>query len=104
MKIAQINLPKADNNGNAITTAHDYVAQTLCLAFGGLTQWDAIGSWIDNGALYREAVTVYQVAFGDDPDLRGAELLRSIATNAGNLGGQIAMFLVIDGEAEIIDI
>lgn len=103
MRIAQINLPILDNNGAGINAVHDALQLDLCNFFGGFTVFEGRGAWVDNGKLYQEPVMVYQVAF--DPNADGvADLLRAIARDYGKAGKQIAMFLVIDGEAEIITI
>lgn len=102
MRIFQINLPTLDNNGAGIVHAHEKLQKGLCQAFGGYTVTEGQGAWMDNGKLYAEPVMVYQAAY--DPHTIPADLLREMAQFTGKDAKQIAMFIVIDGEAEIIDI
>lgn len=102
MRIAQINLPVFDNNGVNLDDVHANLANNLCVVFGGFTVWQARGAWVDDGKLYQEDVKVYQVAY--EPDHVARNNLRALTIRAGKEARQIAMFLVIDGETEIITI
>jgi hypothetical protein len=102
MRIAQINLPVFDNNGVNLDAVHETLARNLCVIYGGFTVTAGRGAWVDNGRLYHEDVKVYQVAY--DPAQIGAQRMRDTAQYIGRMAKQIAMFIVIDGEAEILTI
>lgn len=102
MRIFQINLPVLDNNGAGMVHVHEKLQRDLCAAFGGYTVTEAQGAWMDKGKLYAEPVMVYQVAY--DPRIIPVDLLREMAQFTGKAAKQIAIFIVIDGEAEILEI
>lgn len=102
MRIAQINLPVFDNNGVNLDATHVALANDLIALFGGFTVWQGRGAWADNGKLYYEDVKVYQVAYEPDHIIR--ETIRAVAKRIGRQAGQLAMFIVMDGESEIIEI
>jgi hypothetical protein len=94
MRIAQINLPVFDNNGVNLDAAHVALANDLITLFGGFTVWQGRGAWADNGKLYYEY----------EPDHVIRETIRAVAKRIGRQAGQLAMFIVMDGESEIIEI
>lgn len=104
MRIAQINLPVNFNNGAPADVAHEYIRNRLCRVFGGFTSWAGNGAWIDDdGKLYAEPVVVYQVAYDETlPSMPGN--IRTIAEHAGRLAEQLAVFYIVDGVAEIVNI
>ena len=102
MRIAQINLPVNGNNGESLSVVHDDLARDLARLFGGYTCTYGMGGWLNDGAVQTEPVAVYQVAFvGNVGDV---ETFKGLVHAAGKAAGQIAMFYVIDGEAEIVTI
>jgi hypothetical protein len=103
MRIAQLNLPVFGNDGVNLDAVHNALSVDLCQFFGGFTVTQGRGAWVDAGKLYHEDVKVYQIAFDANAD-GVADLLRAIARDYGKAANQIAMFLVIDGAAEIITI
>ncbi len=102
MRIAQINLPVLDNNGAGMVHVHEKLQRDLCAAFGGYTVTEAQGAWMDKGKLYAEPVMVYQVAY--EPNSTAVSQLKAEARHIGAMAKQIAIFIVIDGEAEILEI
>jgi hypothetical protein len=102
MRIAQINLPVLDNNGAGMVHVHEKLQRDLCTIFGGYTVTEAQGAWMDKGKLYAEPVMVYQVAY--EPNASERQKIRMVADRAGKAAKQIAMFVVLDGEAEIVEI
>lgn len=101
MRIAQINMPLALNDGTPALAAHAYLEQRLCDVFGGFTSWNGNGAWMDNGKLYAEPVKVYQIAYDENSIAHDFDAVPIIAREAGRRAAQIAVFYVIDGKATI---
>jgi hypothetical protein len=71
--------------------------------FGGYTSWQGEGFWREpNGETYREAVTIYEVASARE--VKPAHTFRAIALAAGAMIKEKAVYVIIDGVAEIIDL
>lgn len=107
MRIAQINLPLLSNEGKSLVGVHETLQRDLCTLFGGYTVTEGQGAWMDKGKLYAEPVAVYQVAipFKDWTEQEASRnKVRMLADRAGKAAEQIAMFVVIDGEVEFIEI
>lgn len=103
MRIAQINLPLYSNEHTPLTRTHEALKNDLLVMFKGFTMWEAQGAWIDeSGTMFAEPVMVYQVAYEPDHTIR--ETIRSIAKRIGRMSHQFAVFIVLDGESEIIEI
>lgn len=74
--------------------AHDFIEYALLNTFGGYTQTMANGAWKDDdGAIYRDESYVYEVAI--EPTPLAIAKFRDIATNAGQLAGQLAVAIVL---------
>lgn len=102
MKIARIHFPTLGNNGDPLYGVIGVLEKRLMQEFGGFTYWNAQGAWkSDNGRVYKEPVTVYEVAYEgyENHDLT----IRGIAVAVGRLAEQEAVFVIIDGNAEILD-
>lgn len=108
MRIAQINLPILDNDGNSLLDLHETIQRDLCNIFGGYTVFEARGGWLapsteqELGKLYQETVMVYQIAY--NPADGAQHTIRAYAERYGKAAKQLAVFIVIDGEVEIIDL
>lgn len=103
--VAQIVLPKLGNNGESLDSAHAHIRKSLCRFFGGFTALDSFGGWIDpeSGTEYLEAGITYQTGMADTAE--NAELLRTIAIEAGIMAQQLAMAITLPNRAfEILTI
>ena len=101
-RIAQIILPKTDNDGNSLMTIHAEYRKAFCHCFGGYTALPACGGWVDDkGKLYEDASIVYHIAMDDT--YWNAEKVRGLANAAAHEMRQEAIFIVLpSGEVEFI--
>lgn len=105
MRLAQIILPEYDNNGDSVIEAHRYLQKALSETFGGYTSLRSQGGWVDpkSGQVHTEPGKVYQVAMETDDWSVGE--LRAIASLAGTMAFQKAIFVVFPThDVEIIDL
>lgn len=103
MQKVEIIIPKQNNNGESLEPVISQVKMNLCQLFGGFTAFQAEGGWIsDEGKLYQEPVTVLVSAVAEDK-ADEAKLIISIARNVMELTDQLAVFVSINGQAQIID-
>jgi len=104
LRLAQIILPKADNDGADLKAVHYSLRRAIAKRFGGFTALDSFGGWIDDsGKLFEEPGVTYQIACEDSEETRAA--LREIATVHGRAAAQLAVFVSYpDGSADILDI
>lgn len=102
MREASFIIPCQDNAGEPLATVHDTIKQELADQFGGYTSHLTHGGWIDRGKLYDEKGVRYTVAL--DPEGWFPAAWHELAARYGELAGQIAVYVVYDGEAEIIHI
>jgi len=104
LRLAQIILPKADNEGRDLGAVHYSLRRAIASEFGGFTALDSFGGWIDDsGKLYEESGVTYQIACEDSESSRLK--LRDIAIIHGRAAAQLAVFVSYpNGAAEIIDI
>lgn len=101
-RLAQIVLPKNDNDGKSLVWVHELLQHKLCAAYGGFTAVDSFGGWIDpkDGKLYKEEGVVYHVAVRGYTD---AFTLRQIAAWALEEAKQEAIFIVFgDGTVDFV--
>lgn len=104
MRIAQITLPVYSNDHRHLVHTHEALSNDLLVLFGGFTVVDGQGAWKDGvGTVYAEPVKVYSVAYEPGKD-HAEESIRGVAKRAGRGAQQIAMFIVLDGEAEFISL
>jgi hypothetical protein len=96
----QLNLPLYDNNGKSVKKIHKQLVVELCSKFGGCTTSSGRGKWIDNGKLYNDSLNIYQVAI----DKKLKNLFIKIAKKYGIETGQLAIYLVINGQVKIINL
>lgn len=101
-RIAQIILPKQDNDGKSLTWAHDIYQKAFCSAFGGFTAYDVRGGWMnDKGILYQDESVSYHIAMDDT--FANAEKLRGLAKAAALECRQECIFIVLpSGDVEFI--
>ena len=103
MNKVEIIIPKMNNSGESLDLVAEGVKRNFCNLFGGYTAIDAEGGWVSNeGTLFKEPVTVIYSAASKDKS-KDAELLLAIAKNVLAITDQEAVFVSIDGQAEIIE-
>lgn len=97
MREGKIILPNNDNGGKPLNAIQRGLTHELCKRFGGCTEIDGFGSWINgDGELIAEPVTVYTVAGEDN------EQLRDIAQAYGRTAAQQAIYWTdFDGLAHV---
>jgi Protein of unknown function (DUF3574) len=104
MRIASINLPIADNDGNPLAAESDMLRNAILEAFGGFTESSAIGAWRDpeSGIVYREPVNVWHVAMDDSATNRAK--LESIAASIAQAARQVCVFVThADGTVAFVE-
>lgn len=100
-RIAQIILPKADNEGNSLMNIHAEYRKAFCVVFGGYTALPACGGWVSDSKLYEDASVLYQIAMHDTAE--NIALFRELANAALLEMRQEAIFIVLpSGEVEFI--
>jgi len=96
--------PQKNNEGKDLSKLSELVTRKLVKAFGGCTQDEAIGSWIDpnTDTLYNERVWRFFSAYS--PNAENDNILRSIGEMIGQLGEQFAVYIrYASGNVEILD-
>ena len=99
MREAVIILPRV----NAFATK--YMRHTLLDTFGGYTEHKATGAWRDpaDGRVYKDHNGVFTVGV-DDVTGEHMPALRNIAMQAGEMAGQISVYLKgFDGNVEFVN-
>ena len=99
-RIAQIILPKFDNDGKSLTWQHEQYQKTFCIIFGGFTAYEVQGGWMDySGRICQDASVSYHIAMDD----MGPIKLRALAQAAAHELKQECIFIVLpSGEVEFI--
>ena len=100
MREGKIILPVEDNDRNPLDGVHVVMADKIVDMFGGVTVHEAIGHWkSDDGILFKERVKVYTVAAETAIALLP---LIGIAKKYAAMAKQEAVYVAVDGNAEII--
>lgn len=103
MQKIEIIIPKLNNSGESLDAVIAGIKTNMCQLFGGFTAFDAQGGWISNeGELFQEQVTVLVSAVADD-QAEEAKMIIAIARNVLEITDQLAVFISIDGKAQIIE-
>jgi len=103
MQEVKIIIPNQTNDGQSLEATIEAVQMNMCTLFGGFTAYAAQGGWMDpEGQLYKEPVTVITSAVAADK-AEDAQLIIAIARNVLELTDQLAVFVSINGNAEIIE-
>lgn len=102
MRIAQIILPKTDNDGRSMDDMHTLYQRLLCDTFGGFTAYTVQGGWMNTqGKLYLDNNIAYHIAMDDTQTNRNA--LDTIARNATIEFSQEAIFVTYaNGEVAFV--
>lgn len=98
----KVMVPTKDNDGNAI----DYMklVQGVTKLVGGSTMYDAKGLWIDNNQVYKDSNKL--VEFNTDSATAYEALTEVVRDIVGTLlreGGQLAVWLQVNGTTFIMD-
>ena len=101
-RIAQIILPKFDNDGKTLAWQHEQYQKAFCACFGGYTAYDVRGGWMnEHGKLFHDESVSYHIAMDDTEENR--DKLRKLAEAAAGECKQEAIFIVLpSGEVEFI--
>ncbi len=99
-RIAQIILPKFDNDGKSLTWQHEQYQKTFCIIFGGFTAYEVQGGWMDySGRICQDTSVSYHIAMDD----MGTIKLRALAQAAAHELKQECIFIVLpNGNVEFI--
>ena len=104
-RIAQIILPKADNDGNSLTWHHVQYQKAFAHCYGGFTAYDVHGGWMHEGRVMQDASVSYHIAMHDDDgDMSGDVVkLRQLAQAAAKELKQECIFIVLPcGDVEFV--
>lgn len=97
-----IHLPPVGNNGEDYADLLNRYRRILINTFGGYTEMQAQGGWIDpeSGQLYSESMIRFAVAF--EPVRINTERFRELATRAKAEFDQEAIYICINNTVEFI--
>ena len=119
MILAQLNLPKKDNNGKCVLKHINSLRLECAKKFGGLTISNCTGDWYNKGKLYSDDNIKIEVSIENDllykviralslrlvnNNLSSKELFLLLAKKYGVLTGQLAIHIVVNGKAKIINL
>ena len=68
--------------------------------FGGLTSFKGQGKWLNANKLYDEQINIYQFAIKK----LQKKIFLTLAKKYGVLTGQLAIYVIIDGQVKIINL
>ena len=91
----KIYCPVKDNDGNDLAELNNSIVNDLCYMFGGLTQYNASGLWVDNSVKYSDDIIVY-VSFSEVPILESH--YDFIVERIINDGKQFAVSVELDNQ------
>jgi hypothetical protein len=98
----EIIIPRLDNDGSDNAETIRSVVAQMCGTFGGATVFDASGFWVNmEGRLYEDKVAVIVSAATSEAD--ALEQMRALARMVLQVTDQEAVFLSVNGKAEIIE-
>jgi hypothetical protein len=95
MRLFEIILPRATNNGLPYDSAHQAYARWLLDCFGGLTRVETVGLWRGEGQTYTDTGFAYRVATEFDQRDEMVRIARGLFPD------QEAFFIAEIGTAEI---
>lgn len=101
-RIAQIILPKFNNDGKSQAWLHQEYRKAFCIVFGGYTAYDVQGGWMnDDGKLFNDESVAYHIAM-DDNNVN-VEKFRGLAQAAAGEFQQECIFIALpNGDVEFI--
>lgn len=107
-RIAQIILPKFDNDGKTLAWQHEQYQKAFCHCFGGYTAYDVRGGWMnDNGRVFNDESVSFHIAMHDDESsdpVSGdvVKLLQLARAAAGELRQECIFVALPSGEIRFI--
>ena len=96
----QLNLPKLTNKGKSNRRYLNQLEVEACKNFGGLTTYNGNGKWYNNGKLYFDKLSIYQIAI--KPNKK--KLFIKLSKKYGKLTKQLAVYVVINNRPRIIQL
>ena len=96
----QLNLPKLTNKGKSNRRYLNQLEVEACKNFGGLTTYSGSGKWYNNGKLYFDKLSIYQIAI--EPSKK--KLFIKLSKKYGKLTKQLAVYVVINNRPRIIQL
>lgn len=103
MRLAKIYLPTRDNDGHSLRGAHTALQLQLMKLFGGYTEITARGGWRSPGGdIYREPVTIYEVATRSNDHTVEADLRRIAEGLRIEARQEQVMIVLADGEVMMV--
>ena len=96
----QLNLPKLTNKGKSNKRYLNQLEVEACKNFGGLTTYSGSGKWYNNGKLYFDKLSIYQIAI--EPSKK--KLFIKLSKKYGKLTKQLAVYVVINNRPRIIQL
>ena len=116
---ANLILPKKDNNGKCVLKHINSLRLECAKKFGGLTISNCTGDWYNKGKLYSDDNIKIEVSIENDllykviralslrlvnNNLSSKELFLLLAKKYGVLTGQLAIYVIVDGQVKIINL
>ena len=96
----QLNLPKLTNKGKSNRRYLNQLEVEACKNFGGLTTYSGSGKWYNNGKLYFDKLSIYQIAI--EPSKK--KLFIKLSKKYGKLTKQLAVYVVINNRPRLIQL
>jgi len=96
----QLNLPELDNQGKSNRRYLNQLEVEASKKFGGLTSFKGKGKWLNANKLYDEQINIYQFAIKK----LQKKIFLTLAKKYGVLTGQLAIYVIIDGQVKIINL
>ena len=96
----QLNLPELDNQGKSNRRYLNQLEVEASKKFGGLTRFKGQGKWLNANKLYDEQINIYQFAIKK----LQKKIFLTLAKKYGVLTGQLAIYVIIDGQVKIINL
>ena len=96
----QLNLPELDNQGKSNRRYLNQLEVEASKKFGGLTSLKGQGKWLNANKLYDEQINIYQFAIKK----LQKKIFLTLAKKYGVLTGQLAIYVIIDGQVKIINL
>ena len=101
-RIAQIILPKFDNDGNSLVWHHQTYQKAFAYHYGGFTAYDVRGGWMnEDGKMFHDESVAYHIAMDDNNG--NIEKFRGLAQAAAGEFQQECIFIALpNGDVEFI--
>ena len=100
MLLAQLNLPKKDNNGKCVLKHINSLRLESAKKFGGLTISNCIGDWYNKGKLYSDDNIRIEISI----EPKDKKEFITMCKKYGKLTKQLAIYVVINNKPRIINL